>query len=53
LQGDACEAAGLARITASSPTGPGWTHELKHDGYRLQIHVRDGRVRLYTMNGAD
>jgi bifunctional non-homologous end joining protein LigD len=26
---------------------------LKHDGYRLQIHVREGRVRLYTMNGAD
>jgi len=31
----------------------GLAHELKHDGYRLQIHVRDGRVRLYTMNGAD
>ncbi|MGC2117352.1 MAG: hypothetical protein WA656_22740, partial [Pseudolabrys sp.] len=30
-----------------------WAHELKHDGYRLQIHVRDGRVRLYTMNGAN
>jgi hypothetical protein len=28
-------------------------HELKHDGYRLQIHVRDGRVRLYNMNAAD
>jgi hypothetical protein len=28
-------------------------HELKHDGYRLQIHVRDGRVRLYTINGAN
>jgi bifunctional non-homologous end joining protein LigD len=28
-------------------------HELKHDGYRLQLHARDGRVRLYTMNGAD
>jgi bifunctional non-homologous end joining protein LigD len=26
---------------------------MKHDGYRLQIHVRDGRVRLYTINGAD
>jgi ATP-dependent DNA ligase len=26
---------------------------LKHDGYRLQIHVRDGRVRLYAKNGAD
>ena len=38
---------------ASLPSGPGWAHELKHDGYRLQIHVRDGRVRLYTMNGAD
>ena len=35
------------------PSGPGWAHELKHDGYRLQINVRDGRVRLYTMNGAD
>jgi bifunctional non-homologous end joining protein LigD len=33
--------------------GPGWAHELKHDGYRLQIHVRDGRVKLFTMNGAD
>ena len=37
----------------SPPSGPGWVHELKHDGYRLQIHVRDGRVRLYTMNGND
>ena len=35
------------------PSGPGWVHELKHDGYRLQIHVREGSVRLYTMNGAD
>jgi bifunctional non-homologous end joining protein LigD len=35
------------------PRGPGWAHELKHDGYRLQIHIRDGRVRLYTMNAAD
>jgi bifunctional non-homologous end joining protein LigD len=34
------------------PTGPGWVHELKH-GCRLQVHVQDGRVRLYTMNGAD
>jgi ATP dependent DNA ligase domain len=25
----------------------------EHDGYRLQIHVRDGRVRLYTINGAN
>jgi len=31
----------------------GWAHELKHDGYRLQIHIRDGRVKLYTITGAD
>jgi ATP-dependent DNA ligase len=23
------------------------------DGYRLQMDVRDGRTRLYTINGAD
>jgi bifunctional non-homologous end joining protein LigD len=42
-----------AIVVAQPPSGPGWAHELKHDGYRLQIHVRDGRVRLYTINGAD
>jgi bifunctional non-homologous end joining protein LigD len=40
-------------VAKQPPCGPGWAHELKHDGYRLQIHVRDGRVKLYTMNGAD
>src|SRR5262245_38084621 len=40
-------------VAKQPPTGPGWAHELKHDGYRLQIHGRDGRVRLYTINGAD
>src|SRR6188472_1418919 len=44
-----CQPTGAQR----PPTGPGWVHEFKHDGYRLQIHVRDGRVRLYTMNGND
>jgi bifunctional non-homologous end joining protein LigD len=40
-------------VASKPPKGPGWAHELKADGYRLQIHVRDGRLRLYTMNGAD
>jgi bifunctional non-homologous end joining protein LigD len=40
-------------VSQRPPRGPGWAHELKHDGYRLQIHVRDGRVKLYTMNAAD
>jgi bifunctional non-homologous end joining protein LigD len=38
-------------VAAHPPIGPGWVHELKHDGYRLQVHVRDGRVQLFTMNG--
>jgi bifunctional non-homologous end joining protein LigD len=40
-------------VAKEPPSGPGWAHELKHDGYRLQIHVRDEHVRLYTMNGSD
>jgi bifunctional non-homologous end joining protein LigD len=40
-------------VAKQPPSGPGWAHELKHDGYRLQIHVREGRVRLYTINGAN
>ena len=40
-------------VSDRPPSGAGWAHEIKHDGYRLQIHVRDGRVRLYTMTGAD
>ena len=40
-------------VAKQPPSGRGWAHELKHDGYRLQIHIRDRRVRLYTMNGAD
>ena len=39
-------------VAARPPSGAGWVHELKHDGYRLQVHVHEGRVRLYTMNGA-
>jgi bifunctional non-homologous end joining protein LigD len=40
-------------VAKQPPIGPGWAHELKHDGYRLQIHIRDGRVKLYAITGAD
>jgi len=40
-------------VSQRPPRGEGWVHELKHEGYRLQIHVRDGRVKLYTMNAAN
>ena len=35
------------------PSGEGWLHEIKHDGYRLQAHVREGAPRLYTGDGHD
>ena len=37
-------------VAKQPPTGPGWAHELKHDGYRLTDPCR---VRLYTTNGAN
>jgi bifunctional non-homologous end joining protein LigD len=40
-------------LSKKPPTGELWVHEVTHDGYRLQVHVWAGRVRLYTMNAAD
>ena len=35
------------------PSGPGWLHEIKHDGFRI-IARKDGpRVRLYSRVGND
>ena len=35
------------------PSGANWIHEIKHDGYRLQIHTHGKTVRLFTMTGVD
>jgi bifunctional non-homologous end joining protein LigD len=35
------------------PTGPGWIHEIKHDGYRMMALRAGARVRLLTRNGND
>jgi bifunctional non-homologous end joining protein LigD len=40
-------------LSKKPPTGEHWVHEVKHDGYRLQVHVRAGLVHLYTLNVAD
>ncbi len=36
-----------------APSADGWVHEIKHDGFRLQVHAYGKRVRLYTMTGVD
>ena len=35
------------------PTGPLWVHEVKFDGYRLQIHKDGKHVVLYSKRGND
>jgi bifunctional non-homologous end joining protein LigD len=35
------------------PDGPAWVHEIKFDGYRLQLRVKDGKVSLKTRKGLD
>src|SRR5687768_9641162 len=35
------------------PAGNDWAHEIKHDGYRIQIHLMPQGVRIYTMSGYD
>ena len=43
----------LPQPAQEPPDGPGWLHEIKHDGFRIMAR-RDGRgVRLYTRNGYD
>src|ERR1051325_650199 len=36
-----------------APSGDNWAHEIKHDGYRIQVHIGAKGVRLYTMSGYD
>jgi bifunctional non-homologous end joining protein LigD len=35
------------------PSGDGWIHEIKFDGYRIQMRVLDGEVTLKTRKGLD
>ena len=35
------------------PSGPGWIHEIKHDGFRIMARRDAAGVRLITRNGND
>jgi bifunctional non-homologous end joining protein LigD len=35
------------------PTGAGWAHEIKLDGYRMQLRVAAGKAELRTRKGLD
>jgi bifunctional non-homologous end joining protein LigD len=35
------------------PSGPGWIHEIKHDGFRILARRVGSGVRLFSRNGHD
>jgi ATP-dependent DNA ligase len=43
----------LPRSANEPPAGPGWIHEIKHDGFRILAHRRGRSIRLVTRNGHD
>lgn len=49
----------LAKQATAPPSGDDWIHELKLDGYRIQIHLQPGKtshdrkVALFTRKGLD
>jgi hypothetical protein len=34
-------------VAKQLPTRGAWAHDLKHDGYRLHVHVREGAVLFH------
>lgn len=43
----------LATLKPQAPSGKGWIHEIKFDGYRLQARIDKGKVKLLTRSGLD
>ena len=43
----------LCKLVDQPPSGAGWVHEVKFDGYRMQLHVEDGKAKLFTRKGLD
>ncbi len=43
----------LCQTLSRPPNGKGWLHEIKFDGYRIQMRIVDGEVTLKTRKGLD
>jgi DNA ligase D-like protein (predicted ligase) len=43
----------LCKLVEIAPSGPGWLHEIKFDGYRIAARIEGGRVILLTRSGLD
>jgi bifunctional non-homologous end joining protein LigD len=40
-------------LASTPPSGAGWVHEIKHDGYRMIVRRDGAAVRVYSRNGND
>jgi ATP-dependent DNA ligase len=43
----------LATSVDKVPSGKRWIHEVKFDGYGVQVHLRDAAVKVFTRRGND
>jgi bifunctional non-homologous end joining protein LigD len=43
----------LCETLARPPSAKGWIHEIKFDGYRIQVRIEDGEATLKTRKGLD
>lgn len=43
----------LCASVDNPPSGSGWVHEIKFDGYRMQMRIESGKVTLRTRKGLD
>ena len=43
----------LCKLVDRPPSSSGWAHEVKFDGYRAQLRVCQGKVRISTRSGLD
>ena len=43
----------LATLKPRAPKGDQWIHEIKFDGYRVQLNTNSGKKRVFTRNGHD
>jgi ATP-dependent DNA ligase len=39
----------LATLKSKAPVGSQWLHEIKFDGYRVQIHLNRGNKKVYRL----
>jgi bifunctional non-homologous end joining protein LigD len=43
----------LASSIERVPSGERWVHEIKFDGYRVQLHIANESIRVFTRRGYD